>query len=283
MQDPFRSIAVYHLLFASAILLLSTTAWADDCPHRAARDLDIDAARLEALVIEPGWADIRVRGVPDLARVEVRGKACASSAELLQQLAVSEGREGARAIVRAGREVESSTLFSTVRFSLELDVRIPASLVLEVVTGSGDAVVDDVASLAWKAGSGDLEARNVAGLLSASVGSGDVEARGVGRFVLAATGSGGIDVEGVRGDVEVDSGGSGDLTFRRVGGSVRAGHIGSGDVDLRDIGGNVTVDSTGSGDVTIDGVRGDLTLKSQGSGDITYRNVAGTVDVPKDD
>ena len=274
---------MYRLLLASVTLLLTTTAWADDCPHRAARDLDIDAAGPEALVIEPGWTGARVRGVPGLARVEVRGKACASSAELLEQLIVSEGREGARAIVRTGREVDSWTLFGTVRFSLDLDVRIPASLALEVDTGSGDAVVEDVASLAWKAGSGDLEARNVAGLLGASVGSGDVEARGVGRFILAATGSGDIDVEGVGGDVEVGSGGSGDLTFRRVDGSVRAGHIGSGDVDLRDIGGSVTVDSTGSGDVIVDGVRGDLTVKSQGSGDITYRNVAGAVDVPRSD
>ena len=54
---------MYRLLLASVTLLLTTTAWADDCPHRAARDLDIDAAGLEALVIEPGWTGVRVRGV----------------------------------------------------------------------------------------------------------------------------------------------------------------------------------------------------------------------------
>lgn len=46
MQDPYRRIVMYRLLLASVTLLLTTTAWADDCPHRAARDLDIDAAGL---------------------------------------------------------------------------------------------------------------------------------------------------------------------------------------------------------------------------------------------
>ncbi len=271
------------LILASAALLLASAAHADDCKHRAARDLDIGVAGVESLVLELGASDLDVRGVAGLDRIEVRGKACASSAELLERVRVSERREGGRVILRAERDGQSWSLFGSAYASLDLEVRIPQTLALEVDTGSGDAVVADVAALAWRAGSGDLEARNVAGLLRAKVGSGDVEAREAGSFILDSTGSGDFNVEGVRGDVEVGSGGSGDLTFRRVDGSVRVGHVGSGDVDLRDIGGSVTVDSTGSGDVTVDGVRGDLTVKSQGSGDTSHRNVTGKVDVPTDD
>ena len=270
-------------LLAVSVLLLSTPVLADSCEHSARRDFDIDAAGLEALVIEPGWADIRVQGVPGLDRVEVRGKACASSAELLEQLTVSEHREGARAIVRAGRSIDSTSLFRAVRLSLDIEVRVPPSLALEVDSGSGDGVVRDVASLNWKSGSGDLEARNVAGDMTVRVGSGDVEAEDVGRFELVSTGSGDIEVSGVRGDVEVGGGGSGDLQFVRVAGNVRIGSIGSGDVTLRDIERDVFVESTGSGDVSADGVRGNLTVRSQGSGDTTHRNVAGKVDVPDDD
>lgn len=271
------------LILASAALLLSSAAIAGECKHQAARNLDIDAAGLKALAIEPGSSDIDVRGVAGLTRVEVRGRACASSAELLERLRLVERRDGDRVVVRVEREGGSWSLFGSTYASLDLEVRIPEALALEVATGSGDAVVANVASLDWKAGSGDLEARNIAGMLRAKVGSGDVEARDVGAFILGSTGSGDFKVEGVRGDVEVGSGGSGDLTFRRVTGGVRIGNIGSGDVDLRDIGGSVTVDSIGSGDVTVDGVRGDLTVKSQGSGDTSHRNVAGKVDVPQRD
>lgn len=271
------------LVPAFAILLLSSTVYADSCEHRAARDLDIDAAALKSLLVEAGSTDIRVHGVAGLGRVEVRGKACASSAELLERLRVTERRDGDRVIVRAEREGNSWSLFGSSYASLELDVRIPEGLALVVDTGSGDAVIEDVASLDWKAGSGDLEARNIAGLLRAGMGSGDVEAREVGQFNLGSTGSGDAHVEGVRGDVEVGSGGSGDLTFRRVDGSVRIGRIGSGDIDLRDVGGSASVDSIGSGDVVVDGVRGDFTVKSQGSGDTSHRNVSGRIDVPNKD
>jgi DUF4097 and DUF4098 domain-containing protein YvlB len=270
-------------LFAIACLLLSTGAAAEDCKHHAERNLDIDAAGLKSLAIESGSTDITVRGVAGLARIEVRGKACASTPELLERLRVVERRDGDRLVVRAEREGGSWSLFGSVYSSLELEVRMPSTLALAVEAGSGDGVIEDVASLDWKSGSADLEVRNVAGAVRSSMGSGDVQARAVGPLTLSSTGSGDLEADGVRGDVEVGSGGSGDLTFRRVDGNVRIGDIGSGDVDLRDIIGSVVVDSTGSGDVTVDGVRGDLTVRSQGSGDTSHRNVAGKVDVPSDD
>ena len=73
-------------LLITASLLLSSTAMAQDCKHRAERNLDIDAAGLKALALETGSTDITVRGVSGLARIEVRGRACASSAELLDRL-----------------------------------------------------------------------------------------------------------------------------------------------------------------------------------------------------
>ncbi len=273
-----------RILLVPFLLLLATAAHADSCEHSARHDFDIDAAGLRTLVVELGSTDLDVRGVAGLTRVEVRGKACASDAERLAHLRVSQRRDGDRAIVKAEREGANSwTLFGSSYAYLDLEVRVPATLALEIESGSGDAVVREVAALSWRAGSGDLEAGRIAGDMTARVGSGDIEAEDVGRFELHSTGSGDIDVDGVRGDVEVGGGGSGDLQFSRVGGSVRIGDIGSGDVTLREIGGDVLVDSTGSGDVSADGVRGSLTVRSQGSGDTTHRNVSGKVDVPDDD
>ncbi len=274
---------MYRLILASTALLIASTAVADDCKHQAARNLDIDATGLKTLAIEPGWSDIKLQGVAGLARIEVRGKACASSTERLEGIRLLERRDGDRVVGRVEYEAGSWSLIGYTYATLGLEVRSPETLALEISSGSGDAVVADVASLDWNAGSGDLEVRKVAGLLRAKVGSGDVDARDVGAFTLASTGSGDFRVEGVRGDVEVGSGGSGDLTFHRVDGSVRIGNIGSGDVELHDIGGSVTVESIGSGDVSVDGVRGDLTVTAQGSGTTSHRNVAGKVDVPADD
>ena len=85
---------MYRLVLACATLLLASTVRADDCEHHAARDLDIDAAGLKSLVVEAGASDLRVSGVAGLARIEVRGRACASSAESLERLRVTGRRDG---------------------------------------------------------------------------------------------------------------------------------------------------------------------------------------------
>lgn len=270
-----------RILLASSLLLISTTAFADSCEHRADRNFDIDPAGLRALVLELGSSDLDVRGVVGLKSIEVRGRACASDPAMLDRMQVSQRREGDRAIVKAEREGSSSwSLFGSSYAYLTLEVRLPAGLALDIQSGSGDAVVRDVAALAYHAGSGDLEVRDVAGDVTATVGSGDIKADDVGRFTLSSTGSGDVEVSGVRGDVEAGHGGSGDLQFERVSGSVHVGDIGSGDVTLRDIGRDVIVESTGSGDVQVDGVRGNLTVRAQGSGETSHRNVAGKVSIP---
>ncbi len=270
-----------RMLLAPIAMLLATSALADSCEHRAERNLDIDVSGLRALVLELGASDLTLRGVAGLERIEVRGTACASDRDKLERLTVSERRDGDRIVVRAEREGSSSwSLSGSTYASLKLDVRIPAALALEIDAGSADSDISDVAAVVYKAGSGDLELRNVANDVRARVGSGDIEAADVGAFTLESTGSGDVDVDGVRGDVNAESGGSGDMDYSRVGGSVRIGDIGSGDVTLSDIGADVLVESIGSGDVVGDDVRGNLTVRSQGSGGTTHRNVRGKVDVP---
>ncbi|MEO8010433.1 MAG: DUF4097 family beta strand repeat-containing protein [Dokdonella sp.] len=270
-----------RLLPASILLLLASPVLADLCEHRAERNLDIDVAGLRGLVIELGADDLALRGVAGLKRIEVRGIACASDPERLARLQLAERRDGDRVVVRAERESTSSwSLFGSTYGSLDLEVRIPAELALEIDAGSGDSVISDVAALNYKAGSGDLELRNVAGDVRAHVGSGDIEAFDVGAFTLVSTGSGDIGVDGVRSDVIAESAGSGDMKYSRVGGTVRIGDVGSGDVTVTGIGGDVIVASIGSGDVSVDEVRGNLSVRAQGSGYTTQRNVRGKVDVP---
>ncbi|HMM66369.1 MAG TPA: DUF4097 family beta strand repeat-containing protein [Dokdonella sp.] len=274
-----------RLILASSLLLVSATAFASNCEHQADRSFNVDRADIKTLVAKLGSTDLRLRGVAGLARIEVQARACASNAGDLDRLTVSQRRDGDRLVIETERNRGSYTfsLFGSSYAYLELEIRVPATLAVDVDTGSGDVDARGLESLRYEAGSGDLIVENIAGELVADVGSGDVEGSDVGRFHLVSTGSGDFNLRDIHGDVEVGGVGSGDLTFRKVGGSVQIDRVGSGDVDLYEVGGDVSVDSIGSGDLHAVDVRGNLTVKSSGSGDISHRNIGGRVDVPDSD
>jgi len=270
-----------RLLLASPLLFLSAACAAASCEHRADRSFEVDRSGVQSLAVRLGSTDLELRGVPGLQRIEVRATACASSADALERLQVSQRRDGDRVEVTAERSGTTSiTLFGSTYAYIDLEIRVPGDLRVEVDTGSGDVDARNLDAFSYKAGSGDLELRDVSGNVVVEVGSGDVEAENVGTFVLTATGSGDIEVDRVKGAVQVGRVGSGDVTFTKVGGSVDIERVGSGDVVLRDVEGNVRIGSIGSGDVTVNGVRGDLTVQSKGSGDISHRDVGGRIDVP---
>ncbi|WP_449428288.1 DUF4097 family beta strand repeat-containing protein [Rhodanobacter umsongensis] len=269
-------------------LLLTTVplaASAADCRYSAPRNADLDATGLNSLLLTLGSTDLDIRSVPGLNQVEVRGTACASDASWLKDLLVNASRHGAQATVdsRHDRGTLTFSLFGSSYAYLKLQVRVPATLAVQVDSGSGDVNASNLASLDFSSGSGDLTADHITGALVLKLGSADVKAQHVGSVELRQTGSGDVHVDGVNGDVQADHSGSGDLDFSNVGGSVNIGATGSGDVTLSDIGHDARVGSTGSGDVTANGVNGDFTVGTSGSGDIRHANVKGKVSVPKSD
>lgn len=269
-------------------LLLTTVplaASAADCRYSAPRNADLDAAGLKSLLLTLGSTDLDIQSVPGLNKIEVRGTACASDASRLEDLQMSASRNGAQATVDTRHDRGSITfsLFGSSYAYLKLQVHVPASLAIQVDSGSGDVNASNLASLDFSSGSGDLTADHIAGALALKLGSADVKAQHVGSIDLHQTGSGDVHVDGVTGDVQAEHSGSGDLDFRNVGGSVNIGATGSGDVTLSNIGHDARVGSTGSGDVTANGVNGNFTVGASGSGDIHHANVKGKVSVPKSD
>lgn len=97
-------------------------------------------------------------------------------------------------------------------------------------------------------------------------GSGDLEVDGLGRFLAASTGSGSIRSHGVHGPATLDSG-SGDVELDETGmGDVKA-RSGSGNIHVHGINGALAA-RTGSGDIEADGhLHGPSTLSS-GSGGV---------------
>lgn len=270
-------------LFAS-LLLFSAQASATLCAHEADRSFDVDRAGLAALVAKNGSSDIRIRGVADIGRIEVRGRACASSAGDLDRLKVEQRRDGDRLVLEIGRDTGMNiSLFGSHYAYLDIEIRVPLDLAIEVDNGSGDIDVRDVARLRYDGGSGDLDIENIAGDLDIEVGSGDIEGSNMGAVTLRSISSGDVTLRRIGGDVAVGRVGSGDLDLREVSGSVEVERIGSGDVNVDDVQGSVTVGRIGSGDLRAVNVRGDLFVRSSGSGDVSHRNVGGKVDVPYSD
>jgi DUF4097 and DUF4098 domain-containing protein YvlB len=271
-----------RILIGLILAVASSAALAEhDCKFKAERNLDIDPAGLKTLALILGSSDAHVEGVAGLKSIEVRGKACASDEELLKDLTVDQERGGDRVRVTANRSRGIHiNLFGSSYAYIDLTVRMPADLPLEIDAGSGDANVTDVAALSFSSGSGDLDARHVAGDAAIKVGSGDATIGDLGNLTVERVGSGDIRATRVRGEVKVGHVGSGDINLSDVHGGVQIESVGSGDVIVNRAGGDVVIGSIGSGDVTVDGVGGNFVVHSAGSGDLRHRNVTGKIEVP---
>ncbi len=253
-------------ILACLLLLVPLGAIAaENCRFSEPRHLQADLAGVAAVRIQVNSFDLHVHGRADTKGLQLDGKACASSQRLLDELVVSQHREGDRLVIELGGDAHGSfTIFGRSYRDLDVTVAMPADLPLDVQVGSGDAQVTGVARLDTHVGSGDLHVDHVAGPVSASVGSGDIGISDIGSLQVSSVGSGDLVASNVRGDVKV-------------------GNVGSGDVSLRQVGGNVDVSTLGSGDLSVEDVGGDLRLGAKGSGDVDYRRVKGAVQVPRDD
>lgn len=271
------------LLAGLALLVVAGAAGAEPCRYSAPRSVDLDATTLKSLLLNLGATDAHVRGVAGLSKIEVRGTACASNPQWLDDLRIDTSHSDgvATVTVRTGDHETSFNLLGRSRYAyMKLSVSVPPQLAVAINSASGDVVAQSLESLDFHSGSGDLKAHQITGPLTLELGSADVDAHGVGNVELRSTGSGDVTVSDVRGEVRAGHTGSGDLHFSDVQGSVSLGSVGSGDLRLENIGGNVQVDSIGSGDLVVDNVTGNLQVGATGSGNLGYHGVKGTVRVP---
>lgn len=247
-------------LLALPLLALPVFAQAAErCDYSANRNLTLDLSGVRTVVVRTGSFDFHVKaGSPSRAE----GKACAGSQKDLDQLQVTQRREGDRLIVGPAEQRGGWNWFGD-HTSLKVDVYLPKDVALEMAVGSGDGSVAGIANVDANVGSGDLAVRD-ADRLEANVGSGDLKVSNIG-------------------ELHVDAVGSGDLEADRIRGDVRIGTIGSGDVDLRGVGGSVDARNIGSGDLSVVQVGGGLRVAHLGSGGVDHRDVRGRVDVPDND
>ncbi len=262
----------------ASLLLLPLVALADEpqCQHSEPRALKLDVAGAKSVVFQVNQHDLVLQAGPGTA--ELSGRACASRADLLKDLVVTQSKEGGKLIVKLERVNPGISILSGNQYAyLDLRGTIPDNVLVQLKVGSGAVSVTGAQSLSADVGSGDVEARDIKGVVTAAVGSGDLELTGIGSLNLLSLGSGDVSVTGVRGNAEVGTVGSGDLELEDVGGDVKITSLRSGDIDLVDVRGNVTLGALGSGDLDVRDVGGDLQVTSRGSGSVRHSGVAGKV------
>ncbi|MBD8634855.1 DUF2807 domain-containing protein [Stenotrophomonas sp. CFBP 13725] len=289
------------LLAFTTLMLLPLSALANDAPCKftETRDLTLQLDGAKTVVFEVNQHDLHL--LAGKGPAQLSGRACASNADWLRELTLTQQRSGDKLVVSLRREGKQSWSVGSDSYAW-LDIRgsVPADVMVQLKVGSGDAHVDGARSLSVDVGSGDADVLRTQGAVHATVGSGDLMIDGAESVNLLSVGSGDAKVSHVRRDLQVGTIGSGDADLRDIGGNVRIdtigsgdadvrvvggnadiGVVGSGDVELRDITGNLKVGAHGSGDVRVNGVGGNLTVERSGSGSIRHDGVRGTVSLPR--
>lgn len=183
-------------------------------------------------------------------------------------------------------------MFDNSHAYLDLVVRVPINMNLDVNDGSGDMMIDNLAGdVSVNDGSGSMHVSHVGGALEINDGSGDITLKNVGKSVTINDGSGSIDLIKVGGFVEINDGSgnvdafhiSGDVQVTDGSGNVHVGDItgnvrvddGSGNIEVNRVSGNVRISDT-SGDINVANA-GSLTIHEAGSGSVAINNISGKV------
>lgn len=275
---------IRHPLILLFALPLASTAIADDCAHRAERNLDLDASAIATLELRTGAGDLDVVGEPGLDRVVVRGVACASEAGWLDGIRLVHRSSGDRLeLATEIPDTQDGSWFGSSYRRLDLSIRVPARLVLDAKDSSGDVEVEGVAGLTIQDSSGDLEIDHIAGDVRITDTSGDIEVSNVdGRVHVVSDSSGDIEIEDIAGDVTIDGDSSGDIELQRIRGNAHVARDSSGDIHFEDVQGSASVGTDSSGSIKAIRIGRDFTVDADSGGGIDYREVGGRVSLPRE-
>jgi len=231
------------ILAFATLMILSPAQERRECAHEAERAATLAVSTGDRLHVIARAGSLRVEGRPGVREVRVRARACASSAELLEQLTLETGRAGSEIRVEASQvDHEGFRLFGRSYAMLDMVLEVPEGMEARIEDGSGGAEVSGTGALRIDDGSGELILRGIRGAIDLHDGSGEVTIDGVEGNVTIVDGSGELDVRGVTGSVNVRDG-SGQIRVADVGGDFTVRADGSGGIEHRDVRGNISIPS----------------------------------------
>jgi len=225
------------------------------------KTLTLPAEGLAKVEINSGAGSLNVTGHEGAATVEVEARIVVEGisdkdmADYIKDHVELELRESGKAAVLVSH-IRDRGFFALRRSArIDLTVKIPATLALEVDDGSGSMEIADIgADVRIDDGSGEMSIRRVSGNVRIEDGSGGITVESVEGSLDVTDGSGEIEIRDVKGDVSLDDG-SGAVTVRRVGGEVIVDD-GSGSLEIDDVGKDVIIKHKGGGSLDITNVKG---------------------------
>jgi hypothetical protein len=221
-----------QMMTASALLLISTAALAAD--HQFERTLNVSAQ--PDLYVSTGSGNIKImpgtgNEIHVVGHVHAGWDVLGSVDGRIEKIVANPPITQDGNTVKIG-ETNDRALFNHI--SIDYEITAPASVALNLHSGSGD-----------------------------------VEVGHVGRYLSAASGSGNVRAMGIHGTADLSSG-SGDLSMEQDGpGDVKA-KTGSGNIQIHSFDGTLML-RTGSGNVEADGRLTGAANLSTGSGNIKLR------------
>lgn len=253
-----KKVAFFCLLFLVALAAASAA--------QSRETLTLAASGCRLLRIDCGAGSLKVVGEGNLDKIEVnavldvRGLAENELPDFKKEhveLKLEQTGDRAALIAKIESGFWLENLFGGHDARIDLEVRLPRRLALEVEDGSGDIEIREIdGGLDLEDGSGSIKVSNVQGAVKIDDGSGDMRLSGLSGRIIISDGSGDIELKNGGGDVSLEDG-SGEIGIYRIAGSVRI--------------------DDGSGDIVIDGVEKDVTIEEAGSGGLEIHNVKGRV------
>lgn len=216
--------------------------------------LTLSSAALTQFDLDTGAGSLEVIGSSGISEITV--DAYIRTTEDKNYILTLE-RHGSRAKLVAEHESHSG-YWKGSSPTIDLVVKVPDSLMINI---------DD--------GSGDLNVRNINNSVFVEDGSGAASVENIKGDVSIEDGSGELVVKDINGNVTVDDG-SGELSIAKVIGDVMV-EDGSGSLNIYDISGKVTLDD-GSGSIDVNKAGG-LEIIDAGSGGLKIANVTGSVNI----
>ena len=284
MRRVVPVLCVMSAVFSAVLLPMAVRA-ENACRYRADRAAEASADGIRKIVVEVGAGSLDIRGEPGRQRIEASGEACAPDEESLEHLQIHVERRFGTLVISTKPPMsirEPSSWFGGGDRGdgrLDISIKVPAGIAVDVEDGSGDARISNVGDLDITDGSGSLHIENVDGSVDLLDGSGDVTIARVRGSVSVKDGSGEIEIEQVTGDVKIPNDGSGGIAIVDVQGSVTIGNDGSGDIRIERVGGSVKIGNDGSGEIRISHVKRDVTVDHDGSGAIVVEDVDGDLSI----
>lgn len=242
-----RSSILRSSIAALAIMTLSACTTAQPTLQET-RELELTVAPGSRLFVEAGAGSMELSGDPTTGAVSVVAEIYQVDPSDDYTLTLEADDDGSARLVAV-----SSDRMLSGSDRIDLSIRVPASLQVDINDGSGSLRVSGLASdLAIEDGSGSIAVSSIEGSVTIDDGSGSLTVQDVSGSLEVVDGSGSITIERIGGDVVIDDG--------------------SGSISVAGVGGTVTVDD-GSGSINVDGA-GDFELIDDGSGSVQLNDIA---------